>query len=324
MNSDNRELEAQNAFADAVREGLSKTGQKELPYSYLYDELGSALFDAITFLQEYGVTRAEGRLLRRHAKTIADMLQSVRRVAELGSGNGSKTRSLLEALAARGPLDYFPIDVSEYALACCKRELTDLSAVHVSPLRLPYMDGLRHRSWVASEGKAALVLFLGGTIGNFHRSEAASFLQSVRSGMVVGDALLLGADLDKPTSVLIPAYDDATGVTAAFNRNLLGHINRVLGADFDLTSFAHEVRFNERERRIEMHLRSTRDQVVTIPAASMRVQISRNETLWTESSYRYSLGELKNLALQVGFREIGTWIDEEWAFASTLWIAKDQ
>jgi dimethylhistidine N-methyltransferase len=322
MDSENGGGDLKDSFVQAVRAGLSKTDQKELPCSYLYDALGSALFQAITFLPEYGVTRAEARLLRRYAEGIAGLLPTVRNVVELGSGDGSKTRSLLEALAAGGPLSYFPIDVSQYALNCCERDLVDLPAVNVCPLRLSYLDGLRHPSLARSERKPALVLFLGSTIGNFHRSEALSFLRAVRDAMSTGDALLLGVDLDKPASVLLPAYDDPAGVTAAFNRNLLGHINRVLSADFDLASFVHEARFNEVERRIEMHLRSKTDQVVTIPAASMRVYIHRDETLWTESSYRYSPEELKRLALQAGFREIGVWIDEDWAFASTLWIAE--
>ena len=324
MDSEYGGTDVKDAFASAVQAGLSKAGQKELPCSYLYDELGSALFQAITFLPEYGVTRAEARLLRRHAKAIADLLSPVRSVVELGSGDGSKTRSLLEALAAGGPLGYFPIDVSEYALNRCKRDLADLPTVRVCPLSLSYLDGLRHPSLSRTEEKPALFLFLGSTIGNFHRSEAVSFLRAVRSTMSTGDSLLLGADLDKPASVLLPAYDDPTGVTAAFNLNLLGHINRILDADFDLTGFEHEVRFNELERRIEMHLRSTKNQVVTIPAANMQVQVLRDETLWTESSYRYRHDELTRLAQQAGFAEIGMWIDEDWAFASTLWIIRDR
>ena len=324
MDSEAGSVGVRDAFASAVTDGLSKAGQKELPCSYLYDELGSALFQAITFLPEYGVTRAETRLLRRYAKTISHLLPPIHSVVELGSGDGSKTRALLEALAGGRPLDYFPIDVSEYALNCCKRELGDLATVRVCPLKSSYLDGLRHPSLDRIEGKPILVLFLGSTLGNFHRSEAVSFLRAVRDTMSIGDALLLGADLDKPASVILPAYDDPTGVTAAFNLNLLGHINRVLDTDFDLTSFVHEARFNEFERRIEMHLRSTKNQIVTIPSTGLQVAIRRDETLWTESSYRYSSEELKQVAQQVGFAEIGMWIDEDWAFATTLWRNHEQ
>src|SRR5262249_17567587 len=140
-------------------------------------------------------------------------------------------------------------------------------------------------------GRPMFVLFLGSTISNFHRCDALAFLQEVRSTMQTGDALLLGVDLEKPVSQLLPGYDDPTGVTAAFSINLLGHVNRVLDADFDLRSFAHEARFNTAERRIEMHLRSLQDQTVTIRAADLQVRFRHGETIWAESSYRYNTGE---------------------------------
>lgn len=310
------------SFADALRAGLTKTGQKEIPCSYLYDELGSALFEAITLLPEYGVTRAERRLLQHHAETLAVMLPFTRSVLELGSGSASKTRKILEAFAARGRVTYFPIDVSAYALDSARRELEDIPSLRVHPLNKSYLDALAFARSIHHDGFPHLVLFLGGTIGNFHRADAAHFLRSIRQQLSPGDAFLLGADLDKPASVLIAAYDDATGVTAAFNRNLLAHINRKLNADFDPKSFSHEARFDERERRIEMHLRSTRTQTVTIPSIGVTVEIEEGETLWTESSYRYGIEELRALALKTGFREAVTWVDSEWPFASTLWIAK--
>jgi L-histidine Nalpha-methyltransferase len=194
--------------------------------------------------------------------------------------------------------------------------------VQVRPLKRSYLDGLAFARSTHRNGVPRLVLFLGGTIGNFHRPDAAEFLRSVRDELSPGDAFLLGADLEKPASVLLPAYDDPAGVTAAFNLNLLAHINRALDANFDLKGFSHEARFDERERRIEMHLRSKRRRVVVIPGAGLTVEIQKGETLWTESSYRYNVKELRALAAKTGFREAITWVDEEWPFASTLWIAQ--
>lgn len=315
-------LHLKEVFANALKAGLSKAGQKEIPCSYLYDELGSALFEAITLLPEYGVTRAEARLLHRHADTIAAMLPYTRSVLELGSGSATKTRPLLEALGSRAHVTYSPIDLSRYALACCERELADVPGLRVQSIHKPYLDGLAFARASHRNGLPRLVLFLGGTIGNFHRPDAAAFLRSIRDELAPGDVFLLGADLDKPASVLIAAYDDAAGVTAAFNLNLLAHINRELNSDFDLKSFSHEARFNERERRIEMHLRSKRRQKVVIPSLNLAIQIEEGETLWTESSYRYNVEELRGLSAQAGFREAVTWVDEEWPFASTLWIAE--
>lgn len=316
------ELGSKEVFADALKAGLLKPGQKEIPCSYLYDELGSALFEAITLLPEYGVTRAERRLLHRHAGTIAAILPYTRSVLELGSGSASKTRPLLEALGSRGRVTYVPIDLSDYALNCCVRELSDVPGLRVQPINRSYLDGLGYARSTHRNGFPKLLLFLGGTIGNFHRPDAVAFLRSIREELAPGDMFLLGADLDKPASLLFAAYDDPAGVTAAFNLNLLAHINRAAGANFDLKNFSHEARFNERERRIEMHLRSKRRQVVNIAAVDLAIQIEKGETLWTESSYRYNVEELRTLAAKTGFREAVTWVDEEWPFASTLWIAE--
>ena len=308
-------------LADAVRAGLSQPGQKELPCSLLYDELGSTLFQAITLLPEYGVTRAEMRLFRRHAAEMGALLPNVETVAELGSGDGSKARMLLGSLTKGSRTKYCAIDISERALADCAREVRDMPGVEFHPLNFSYSEGLRRLRELRNPGKPMVVLFLGSTISNFHRHESLAFMREVRSTMDAGDALLLGADLDKPESQLLPAYDDPTGVTAAFSINLLGHINRALDADFDLRGFAHEARFNTTDRRIEMHLRSVRDQKVTIRAADFQVQFRPNETIWAESSYRYSTAELETMAARSGFSTIGMWVDPQWAFASTLWRA---
>jgi dimethylhistidine N-methyltransferase len=307
-------------FADAVRDGLMKAGQKELPSKYLYDEVGSALFETICVLPEYGLTRADARLLETHAREIVEQLPRPISVAELGSGTGKKTRWVLEALSRRQRTFYYPIEISPSALAACEKELGQIDLVSVVGYEQTYLDGLRAVAKNRDSQEHLLVLFLGSTIGNFDREMGDEFLREVRDILRRGDTLLLGTDLEKDIETQILAYDDAAGVTAAFNKNLLARINRELGADFDLTQFRHEARWNRDERRIEMHLRSKRAQSVTIPAALTRVDFAEGETIWTESSHKYRAADVLEMAKRTGFRCEGQWIDEEWPFAQNLLI----
>ena len=307
-------------FAAGVRADLSKP-QKELHSRYLYDDLGSALFEAITHLPEYGLTRADERLLCAHAQEIAAFIPSPAAVIELGSGTGRKTRHLLKALRAfHRRLPYFPIDVSEEALARCRRELAGVAEVF--PLEHSYLDGIAIAVADRLPNQNLLVLFLGSTIGNFERPYAVQFLRDLREQLEPGDALLVSADLVKDHNRMLLAYDDPTGVTAAFNLNVLGRINRELGANFELRNFDHEARWNERERRIEMHLRSRLDQTAFIPEAGLTVRFHAGETIWTESSHKFHLHELYDLADRTGFQVIAQWVDAEWPFAESLWIAQ--
>jgi L-histidine N-alpha-methyltransferase len=225
----------ENEFARDVRAGLSRAGQKTLSCRYLYDEVGSALFEAITCLPEYGLTRADARLLQRHAPEILARISGRIVVAELGSGAGAKTRPVLEQLGRRQPVMYYPIDVSCAALERCVRELAPLATI--VPLEENYLNGLERVAGLRAPGETLVLLFLGSTIGNFEPDAAIDFLAEVRSRLMPGDALLLGADLVKPAEQMLIAYDDPAGVTAAFNLNLLGRINRELGGDFDLRRF---------------------------------------------------------------------------------------
>jgi L-histidine Nalpha-methyltransferase len=308
-------------FARCVRECLTKTGQKELPSKYLYDEVGSALFETICVLPEYGLTRADSRLLEKYATEIVDRLPFPIEVAELGSGSGKKTRWILEALSRRQRTYYYPIEISPSALAACEKELGQIDLVSIVGYEQPYLEGLRAVAKQRDEREHLLVLFLGSTIGNFDRAAGEGFLHEVREILRSGDALLLGTDLEKTAEVQVLAYDDPAGVTAAFNMNLLARINRELGADFDLAHFKHEARWNTADRRIEMHLRSTRAQCVTIPAAAdLQVLFREGETIWTESSHKYRPAEVVAMAERTGFRCEGQWIDEEWPFAQNLLI----
>lgn len=308
-------------FAMDVRDGLTRPVQKELPSKYLYDDVGSALFEVISHLPEYGLTRADERLLRRNAHDIVDRVPGPVAVAELGSGNGSKTRWLLEALCRRQRTQYYPVEISASALARCERELSDIDSISIVGFEREYLDGLVEVAARRKQGQRLFVLFLGSTIGNFDRPAGMKFLANVRKILAPGDSLLLGTDLEKSATQLHGAYDDELGVTAAFNLNLLARINRELDADFDLQHFAHEARINHDERRVEMHLRSERRQTVTIPAAEIVVEFLEGETIWTESCHKYSASDISQLAAASGFRCTAQWIDQQWPFAENLLVA---
>jgi dimethylhistidine N-methyltransferase len=268
------------------------------------------------------LTRADERLLRRHAHEIVDQVPGPVAVAELGSGSGKKTRWLLKALCRRQHVSYFPIEISPTALAMCERELGDIESMSIVGFEREYLDGLLEVAARRPEGQNLLVLFLGSTIGNFDRPAAAKFLRQVRQILRPGDSLLLGTDLEKPIPQLLAAYDDPLGVTAAFNLNLLARINRELDADFILEQFEHIARFNPDARSVEMHLRSRREQMVTIPRAELKVSLQEGETIWTESSHKYCPKEMFRIASDAGFQCTAQWIDHEWPFAENLLVAQ--
>jgi len=308
-------------FAADVREGLTKPGQKELYSKYLYDEIGSGLFEAICLLPEYGLSRAGARLLERNSEEIISLIPGPVMVAELGSGTGQKTRWLLEALAKKQSVNYYPIDISRSALDRCESDLGRLESVSIVGFERAYLDGLLEVAARRRPDVRLLVLFLGSTIGNFDRPAGEEFLRRVRQILQTGDALLLATDLEKPEARLLLAYDDPAGVTAAFNRNLLARINRELGADFDLKRFEHLALYHRGERRIEMHLRSIVDQAVRIPLAALEVRFAAGETIWTESCHKYSCDEVAQMSGRTGYRCRAQWVDAEWPFAQSLWIA---
>ncbi|MGA8036099.1 MAG: L-histidine N(alpha)-methyltransferase [Candidatus Acidiferrales bacterium] len=308
-------------FCSDVVLGLSQPGQKELPSKYLYDEVGSALFDVICVLPEYGLSRAGMRTLARHAPEIISLLPVPVIVAELGSGSGQKTRVILEALAKKQRVNYYPIDISRSALNRCEREIGQIDQVSIVGFERAYLEGLREVAARRRDGEKIFVLFLGSTIGNFDRPAGDQFLREVRSILHEGDALLLATDLEKPVAQLVTAYDDPAGVTAAFNMNLLARLNRELGADFDLRQFEHVARYDQTERRVEMHLRSKAWQRVNIAAAGFRFYIREGETIWTESSHKYNPQDVVKMGERTGYRCAGQWLDAEWPFAQNLFFA---
>lgn len=302
--------------------GLTAT-PKTLPSKYLYDPLGSALFEAICRLPWYEVTRAEQRLLECYAVAIG-ALADPRLIVELGPGSGDKLATLVRPLARAQPLLHLHlIDISAAALDQASRTVGQLPHVRVTTSRATYDDGLRELPRLHTQltrGKA-MVLFLGSNIGNFDPPQSAALLRNIHAALRPGDTLLLGLDLVKPEPVLQLAYDDPLGVTAAFNKNLLTRLNTELGADFELERFAHQARWVEPESRIEMHLVSRGAQTVRIPGANCTIAFADGESIWTENSYKYYPEDADRLGAAAGFRAIDQWVDGAGRFALTLFEA---
>ena len=294
-----------------VRAGLGAK-QKELQPAYFYDALGSALFDAIMRLPEYTITRAETALLRAHGREIIAAAGANLELVELGPGNGEKLPLLLEHCAK--PRVHL-IDVSAAALQSARTRLRESFDVEISVCEAQFADGLAARP--PSKCKR-LVLFLGSNIGNFTPREATDFLRVVHRSLSRGDMLLLGVDLIKAEQRLLAAYDDPLGVTAAFNKNILLRINRELGANFDLLAFDHRALWNAGASRIEMHLLSLFDQTVHIAGLELDVPFVAGETIWTESSHKYTEAGFRHLVEKAGFRCAGQWLDQEQSFLEVL------
>ena len=301
-------------FAADVRYYLSLT-PRQLPSRYLYDDLGSALFEAICRLPWYGITRAEEQLLERHGAAILERVAPLGTVVELGPGSGEKLATLLTARDS-GALTVHLVDTSRAALESARRVLPEHPELRVITHQAAYEVGLAEAMRAPRAGGRLLALFLGSNIGNFDPPGADEFLRRIRGALRAGDSLLLGTDLVKPEADLLLAYADPLGVTGAFNRNLLVRANCQLAADFDVTAFAHRAVWNADESRVEMHLVSEREQVVSVPAADLRITFHAGETIWTESSYKYQPGNVGAILERGGFRSVEQWT--EGSFALTL------
>ena len=292
---------------------------RQLPSRYLYDPLGSALFEAICRLPWYRVTRAEERLLVQHGADALRHISPLSNIVELGSGSGQKLRLLLEQRPPGGqPLHVHAVDVSASALDATSQALASAPNVSVTTHLASYEDGLKEVRDSARNRGRSLVLFLGSNIGNYDPPSASALVHGLRCQFAPGDALLLGTDLVKPERELLLAYDDPLGVTAAFNLNLLERINRELGGDFSLSAFSHEAVWNADESRVEMHLVSGSRQQIHIEAAQLTFTMEAGERIWTESSYKYRPEDIRWLVEPAGFRVAAQWIDNEDGFALTL------
>ncbi len=322
------------AFAADVRRGLTAM-PKRLPPKYFYDELGSLLFEAVCLTPEYYVTRAEDEIFAAHAGDIVcravgeggGNVTASLALLELGSGSATKTARLIEAILLRqNELHYRSIDISAPVLERAARVLLQsYPSLHITAYAADYQTALRTLAASPSDAGASpaltLALFLGSNIGNFTRAEAVEFLRDLRGVLKTGDALLVGADLRKNSAVLEAAYDDALGITAAFNLNLLVRINRELGGDFQLDYFRHVAIYNDAEGLIEMHIASTRKQIVRLARLDLAIGFAADEHIHTENSYKYDLAELDCLAASAGFVREHTWFDRAERFSSNLFRA---
>src|SRR5580693_4676848 len=313
-------LDTREALIDEVWRGLHKRPRSLVPWM-LYDSEGSRLFECITTLPEYYPTRTEREILASYAEAIVRATGSdcsrPLRLLELGAGTAAKTGILLEAATRlRNEVVYFPIDVSSDALdAACDSIAQLLPDVQLQPMVANYVT---HPPMLERFNGTTLAMYIGSSIGNFSPEEARTILRNLRSELRAGDMLLLGTDMVKDEATLLRAYDDREGVTAAFNLNVLHRLNRELGANFDTDCFRHRARWNSVESRIEMHLESTRDQWVNIPAAELSVPFAAFETIHTENSYKFTGESLAALLDDAGFTVEQTWTDPRQWYALTL------
>jgi L-histidine N-alpha-methyltransferase len=293
-----RELIAVPSFASEVEQGLT-SHPKTLPSKLFYDAAGSALFEKITELPEYYLTRTELAILQKHAPATA------------------KTCTLLRAFANRQMrVNYFPVDISWAALAEARERVSKESPqTYVRPVVADFSDGF---GFLRDIPGRKLVLYLGSSIGNFEISAAVDMLRSVHNELNSGDTLLLGTDLVKDSAILVPAYDDAQNVTAEFNKNILRRINRELGADFDIDSFRHVARWNAKQSRMEMHLESLQLQTVDLRSLNLRVKLANGERIHTENSYKYTLASVREMLNAARFSLGKTWLDRKKWFALHL------
>jgi dimethylhistidine N-methyltransferase len=306
-------------LAEDVRRGLSTKPKRFLP-KYFYDQLGSQLFEAICLLPEYYLTRAENEILEHYSDEIVASVPDAT-LLEMGSGSASKTRLLIEAfLRKQDELLFIPVDISATALDSSSRILLQsYPQLKIEAYAADYFAGLAELA-KTPRGRT-LALFLGSNISNFDPDEALRFLRALRQVLSKGDALLLGADLKKDGQILEAAYNDALGVTAAFNLNVLARINRELGGNFDLRAFQHRAFYNDGPGRVEIYIESTREQTVTIGQLEMEVQFGEGEQIHTENSYKYDLSDIARLAQETGFTRARSWLDKGQQFSSNLLLA---
>ncbi len=311
-----------NPFLHDVLTGLAQP-LPEISSKYLYDELGSMLFEAICVTPEYYVTRADLEILDNHLPEISRCIGTHAHVIEFGSGAGIKTSRLLDSL--EHPTAYSPIEISAAVLEASAEHLRhQFPQLRIQPVQADYTHPISHSNLdICQDCQTRVVYFPGSTIGNFTLDQAQHFLQRIQKIISkflpeVNGGLLIGIDLLKPLDVLIPAYADTAGVTAAFNRNLLARINRELGSDFDLDQWAHEARFNAEQQRVEMHLVSSCLQTVTL--AGQQFEFSQGTSIHTENSHKYTLQGFSAMAAKAGLKLQQHWTDSNGWFATCYFV----
>jgi L-histidine N-alpha-methyltransferase len=308
-------------YIDEVVLGLTSR-PKTLPCKLFYDDRGSQLFEEITRLPEYYPTRTEFEILQDSAREIVQAAGTPVSVVELGAGTATKTSALLHAFARRQlRVKYFPVDISAGALADAKDRIkNECPNVTVLPVVVDFSDGFHFLREIPDR---KLVLYLGSSIGNFDWVDAIGMLRKVREQLTAGDALLLGTDMVKPAEILVPAYDDAQGITAQFNKNVLVRLNRELDANFDVDSFRHVAEWSSERSRMEIFLEATRPQKVTLRTARLTVQFRSGERIHTENSHKYTVEMVERMLCVSGFKLEKTWFDHQQWFGLNLARVRD-
>jgi L-histidine Nalpha-methyltransferase len=310
-----RELVALPSYAEEVAQGLT-SHPKSLPCKLFYDGTGSALFEEITRLPEYYLTRTELEILRERADEMARTMGTVT-VVELGAGTAVKTCTLLEALARRQMrVSYFPVDISRSALNQARERVDSLcQPIWVRPVVADFSDGFEFLRDIPDK---KLIAYLGSSIGNFDPAAAVTMLSQIHRQLAAEDTLLLGTDLVKHPSMLLAAYDDSQGVTQQFNRNILARLNRELLANFDLNSFRHVALWNPHDSRMEIYLESLRLQTVDLPLLRLRLKLLKGERIHTENSYKYTVETARQMLEVAGYVLSHSWFDPHHWFALHL------
>jgi len=308
------------ALASDVAEGLGQD-PKRIPSRYLYDALGLRLFEAICQLPWYKITRGESALLERQGPAIVSGFEGVPTLIELGAGSGEKLSLLLGPGGHQPSMRVHLVDISPTALTRSKQTLSQHPEVEIVTHEATYEDGLMMALDQTDRQRPAMIIFLGSNIGNMASAESDRFLRTVRRGCRPGDRLLLGADLIKPEEEIRLAYDDPLGVTAAFAKNLLVRLNREFDGDFDVETFDYHVVWNDQASRVESYLVSRLEQVVCLRGAGCCTSLAEGESIWIESSHKYSADEVVAMGLDAGFSLRQQWIEPESHLALTLFEA---
>ena len=303
-------------FAEEISSSLNRDSKFITP-KFFYDKKGSDLFEKICTLPEYYPTKTEISILKNLQTELPSFIDDSFRLVELGSGASVKTRLLLDIFTKiQQTTEYFPIDISEILAESSEQLLQDYDNLRITGIIDTYEGGLEFLK--NYDNKNNLILFLGSSFGNFSPADGKTFLEKINSTMKSGDLFLIGLDLVKDSQILESAYDDAQGVTAEFNLNVLSRINDELDADFNLNNFSHYSTYNEEDQRIEMYLKSLVNQSIIISKSNLSLNLEKNELIHTEYSHKYTLEQIKTLLESTGFKINHTWLDENTHFSLTL------
>lgn len=303
-------------FAEEISSSLNKVPKFIAP-KFFYDKKGSNLFEKICALPEYYPTRTEISILKNLQTELPSFIDDSFRLVELGSGASVKTRLILDIFSKmQQTTEYLPIDISEILAESSEQLLQDYDNLRITGIIDTYEGGLEFLK--NYDSKNNLIIFLGSSFGNFSPSDGKTFLEKINSTMKPGDLFLIGLDLVKDSQILESAYDDAQGVTAEFNLNVLSRINDELDADFNLNNFSHYSTYNKEDQRIEMYLKSLVNQSVIISKSNLSLNLEKNELIHTEYSHKYTLEQIKTLLESAGFKINHTWLDENTLFSLTL------